>query len=147
LSVATTHFHLFVYGSLRSGAAAHELLDGCERVGEASVAGTLYDIDGRYPALMLYGDTPVHGEIWRCPPALLGRLDEYEGAIRGLFRRVGVRVAEYACWTYVAGPALARRLTPARRIASGVWLPRETVPAARRTVRPDPQETGGPAHD
>jgi gamma-glutamylcyclotransferase (GGCT)/AIG2-like uncharacterized protein YtfP len=116
--MASTHFYMFVYGTLRSGAAAHELLAGCERIGEATVYGTLYDIDGRYPALLLYGSTPVRGEIWRCPHALLRRLDEYEGAIRGLFRRVAVRVNEYACWTYVAGPALARRLTAARRIVS-----------------------------
>ena len=35
---------------------------------------------------------------------------------------VGVRVAGVACWTYVAGPALAQVLKPANRIASGDWL-------------------------
>ena len=118
-----THvFHLFVYGTLRSGAEAGRLLDGCERVGAATITGTLYDVNDRYPALMLYGATPVRGEIWRCPVELLPRLDEYEGVNRRLFRRVGVRVGDVPCWTYVAGPALARELKPTRRITSGEWL-------------------------
>jgi gamma-glutamylcyclotransferase (GGCT)/AIG2-like uncharacterized protein YtfP len=115
-------FHLFVYGTLRTGGGASDVLAGCECVGAASVTGTLYDIAGRHPALMLYGRDRVQGEVWRCPVEMLARLDEYEGVERGLFRRVGVRAGGLACWTYVAGPALSRELTPARRIAGGDWL-------------------------
>jgi gamma-glutamylaminecyclotransferase len=115
---------IFVYGTLRTGGAAHDALRGCEHVASATVPGTLYDIDGRFPALMLYGGTAVRGEVWRCPDALLPRLDAYEGVESGLFRRVGVRVGEHACWTYVAGPALARQLTAARRLHDGDWLGR-----------------------
>lgn len=115
-------FHLFVYGTLRAGAGAEGMLDGCERVAPASVEGTLYDVGGRYPALMLYGRTQVRGEVWRCPVERLWRLDDYEGVDRGLFRRVGVQVDRFTCWTYVAGPALAHELTPARRIICGDWL-------------------------
>lgn len=112
-------FHLFVYGTLRSDGPGAGLLDRSERVGSFEVQGTLYDIDGRFPALLLYGNGTVHGEIWRCPADLLRSLDEFEGADVSLFRRVGVRVAGIACWTYVAGPALARELIPGRRIDSG----------------------------
>ena len=122
LAAVSDVFHLFAYGTLRAGAHAARLLDGCDCAGAALVPGTLYDVNGRYPALMLYGNTPVRGEIWRCPPALLRRLDEHEGVAEGLFRRVGVRVGDVACWTYVAGPALAHELEPAKRIASGDWL-------------------------
>lgn len=121
-------FHLFVYGTLQSHGRAASQLHGCERVGRGSVRGTLYDIDGEFPALMLYGDTVVAGEIWRCAAAELRRLDEYEGLAQGLFRRVAVGVAdggepgrEVPCWCYVAGPALSRRLTPDRRITA--WPP------------------------
>lgn len=116
-------FHLFVYGTLRSNGPAAERLEGCEMVAETTVLGTLFDIDGRFPALMLYGDTAVRGEVWRCPSSLLLHLDEYEGADRGLFRRVGVIAAGLPCWTYVAGPALTRKLTPARRVDTGEWRP------------------------
>ena len=118
-------FHLFVYGTLRSGGSASRMLDHCKRIARTSVRGTLYDVDGRFPALMLYGSCDVHGEIWRCPVELLATLDEYEGVERGMFRRVAVRVDGLACWTYVAGPALARDLTPGRRVPSGEWGPRD----------------------
>jgi gamma-glutamylcyclotransferase (GGCT)/AIG2-like uncharacterized protein YtfP len=118
-------FNLFVYGTLRRGDVAEDVLHGCDWLGEATVAGVLYDIDGRFPALLLYGDALVHGELWRCPAALLPELDAYEGAADGLFRRVGVEVTAgdeaVACWTYAAGPALSRRLVSERRVASGRW--------------------------
>lgn len=109
-------FHLFAYGTLRRGAASAHLLDGCTHVRAASVAGTLYDIDGEYTALMLYGETPVDGDVWHVPDsARLYELDVYEGVGDGLFRRIGIEIDDLACWAYVAGPALAHRLTPERR--------------------------------
>lgn len=123
-------FHLFTYGTLRRGHEAARLLEGCERIGPATVAGSLYDIDGEYPALVLAGAGRVEGEIWRCPPEVLARLDEYEGVSEGLFRRVATEAGGLACWVYVAGPKLARRLTPRRRIKSGRWPPDSTDGAA-----------------
>jgi gamma-glutamylcyclotransferase (GGCT)/AIG2-like uncharacterized protein YtfP len=120
-------FHLFAYGTLRRGGPSHELLATSVFVGTATVEGTLYDIDGDFPALVLYGSTRVPGEIWRCSAELLGRLDGFEGTDSGLFRRVGVQVGDYGCWTYVAGPALARRLTPSRRLPTGAWRPGRPV--------------------
>src|SRR5690606_7291253 len=77
-------FHLFTYGTLRRGGAAAELLEGCELVGKATVTGTLFDIDGEYPAMILAGPGTVEGEVWRCPTHTLARLDEYEGVAEGL---------------------------------------------------------------
>jgi gamma-glutamylcyclotransferase (GGCT)/AIG2-like uncharacterized protein YtfP len=109
-------FHLFTYGSLVSAdtGPGAELLAGCERVAEASVRGTLYDL-GEYPALVLSGSTTVPGVVWRCPVERLPRLDAYEGVQDGLFRRAAVRVGEHACWIYVAGPRLGLRLRPEAR--------------------------------
>jgi gamma-glutamylcyclotransferase (GGCT)/AIG2-like uncharacterized protein YtfP len=118
-------FHLFAYGTLRSDAAAAALLADCERIGNGTARGILYDIDGRFPALLLYGGAPVYGEVWRCPAALLPQLDSYEGTDSGLFRRVAVEVETsdgmLPCWVYAAGPALSRKLVPGGRIASGLW--------------------------
>lgn len=119
-------FDLFAYGTLRAGAAAASVLDECEWLGEGTVHGILYDIDGRFPALVLYGtDGPVRGELWRCPAALLPRLDRYEGTADGLFRRVAVEAetprGRTPCWVYAAGPALSRKLAFERRIPSGYW--------------------------
>lgn len=107
-------FLLFAYGTLRSDSPGR-LLDGCARVGTGVVRGTLYDV-GSYPALLLSGDDPVGGEIWRCPTHRLADLDRYEGTAEGLFRRVGVQVGDYPCWVYVAGPALGPRLVPEARV-------------------------------
>lgn len=116
-----THFHLFTYGTLAGGdGAASPLLADCERVGDAAVRGTLYDA-GPYPALLLSGNEPVAGEIWRCPAEVLPRLDRYEAVEEGLFRRVGLRVEGTPCWAYVAGPRLGIRLTHRSRIRSGRW--------------------------
>lgn len=109
-------FHLFAYGTLRTAdPPAGGLLAGCEAVGTGVVRGTLYDV-GDYPALLLGGDDPVPGTIWRCPVDRLGDLDRYEGTADGLFRRVGVRVGDRACWVYVAGPKLGPKLRPDARV-------------------------------
>lgn len=123
-------FHLFVYGTLRSDGVASHLLAGCDLVGRGEVRGTLYDIRGEHPALILYGDTPVAGEVWRCPASLLPKLDEYEEVATGVTRRVGVVVDGIGCWVYVTGPRLARELTLARRIPSGVWTPADRATPA-----------------
>lgn len=115
-------FCLFVYGTLRSDGPAAYLLDGSERLGAASVEGILFDLE-EYPALLLYGSELVHGEIWNCPVSVLPLLDSYERVERGLFRRVAVEASGIPCWTYVAGPTLASRLTPDRRLI-GPWIPR-----------------------
>ncbi|HEX6939281.1 MAG TPA: gamma-glutamylcyclotransferase family protein [Longimicrobiales bacterium] len=115
-------FNLFTYGTLRRGGSASALLEGCTLVGVGTVAGTLYDIDGAYPAMVLAGTDRVEGEVWACPTSSLARFDAYEGVADGLFRRVGVRVGDWTCWTYVAGPKLARRLTARNRVRSGRWM-------------------------
>ena len=112
---------VFVYGTLRRGGRANALLRGCECLGVRRVRGTLYDVRGAYPALVLDEEGEVEGEVWRCPGATIAALDEYEGVAQGLYRRMEVQVEGAACWTYVAGPALEPVLTPERRIASGVW--------------------------
>jgi gamma-glutamylcyclotransferase (GGCT)/AIG2-like uncharacterized protein YtfP len=118
-------FNLFAYGTLRDGDEADSLLHGCDHVGAGVVRGILYDIDSRYPALLLYGNAPVYGEIWRCPADLLLGLDEYEGTAHGLFRRIAVEVehddGHLSCWLYAAGPALSRRLIAENRIEDGRW--------------------------
>lgn len=116
-------FNVFVYGTLRKGQEANHKLAGAEYVGDAHVTGILYNIDDKFPALVLYvGAARVDGEIWRCPIDMLSELDTYEGVSDGLFRRVGVQakrndtIEDVPAWTYVAGPLLSQTLTPERRI-------------------------------
>jgi gamma-glutamylcyclotransferase (GGCT)/AIG2-like uncharacterized protein YtfP len=120
---AKMHFNLFVYGTLQPGGSAAGLLAGCEHTQDASVGGILYNIDDEYPALVVYGNSQVRGQVWRCPTERLKSLDNYEGVDAGLFRRIGLEVHTddgrvIPCWSYVAGPKLTRKLTEDRRIAS-----------------------------
>jgi gamma-glutamylcyclotransferase (GGCT)/AIG2-like uncharacterized protein YtfP len=139
-------FNLFVYGSLKLGGSAAHRMQDCQYLGLGQVGGILYDIDGEYTALVLYGTQPVEGELWRCPWQLLARLDAYEGVNTGLFRRVGVQVKQRGgntlpCWTYVAGPKLSRKLTPARRTST--WSARSLSAAhAQDSVRAPGPSTG-----
>lgn len=120
-----SQFNLFVYGTLKHGAAEHTWLGDCGRVADAVVRGVLYDVDGLFPAVVLYGDGEVRGEVWRCSADRLLKLDAYEGTADGLFRRVAVEadtpLGVLPCWIYAAGPALSHRLVPDRRIPDGRW--------------------------
>lgn len=115
-------FHLFVYGTLQRNTAAGSVLRDCKFVARGTVGGVLYDIDGQFPALVMYGSSRVEGEVWHCPVEKLATFDAYERVDDGLFRRVGVEVplldgsATVSCWAYVAGPRLGRKLVPAQRI-------------------------------
>jgi len=115
------HFHLFVYGTLKRDQPSADLLAGAEWLGPARLGGMLYDIDGQHPALVVYGNAAVDGEVWKCPVDLLPRIDAYESVDSGLFRRIGITVmmadgSEQGCWTYVAGPKITRKLVPAARV-------------------------------
>ena len=116
---------LFVYGTLVGGGARPGLLAGCRSLGAASTTGSLFDIDGRYPALVPGDSGRVHGELWLCPAGRLPGLDEYEGVEAGLYRRVRLVAGGRPVWAYVAGPALAAHLVERNRIGSGRWVRRD----------------------
>lgn len=80
-------YHLFVYGSLRSGfrSPAYEYISRFfTLVGEAKVKGELYDM-GSYPAgIPASTDSFIKGELYRINHEnefawAIGQLDDYEG--------------------------------------------------------------------
>lgn len=130
--------HLFVYGTLRSGARGpmqSRLMQGMRLAGRASIPGRIYDT-GRYPVATEAADDGdrIIGELFAFDADLAGAqlaaLDEYEGIdtahpARSLFRRLvvmaegegGMRVP---AWVYFYnGPVDALP-----RVASGDWLRR-----------------------
>ena len=117
----TAGFNLFAYSSLRAGHSDVGMLEACTEVGGGVVSGTVYQVDDMR-VLMLYGSTPVHGTVWRCPTEMLAVLDDFEAINDGLLRRVATDVlldegGVAPCWLYVAGPRIAPRLTPDARIS------------------------------
>jgi len=124
--------HLFVYGTLLSGARhpmGERLRRAARLVGDASIAGQLYRI-GHYPGLAETAakGAIVHGEVYVLgnPASMLKWLDAYEG-IRpggpGDYERVERMVhlasgAALSAWVYL----YRRRLGPRRPIPGGRWL-------------------------
>ncbi len=125
--------YLFVYGTLKrgEGGTMHHLIEPyVDFVGEGSVAGRLYRLDG-YPGLVrARGTKPrVWGELYRVrqPAPLFRILDAYEGCSKRdplphEYRRVETRVTlkdgrAVSAWTYeYIAPLGARPL-----ISSGIW--------------------------
>jgi gamma-glutamylcyclotransferase (GGCT)/AIG2-like uncharacterized protein YtfP len=123
---------LFVYGSLRRGEPTFAELGlgrSLEYIGDAAIAGDLYDI-GDYPGA-IPGAGLVRGEIYLIKdPAILHAVDDYEefdpeDPDRSLFVRHRVCVPEVGeAWTYFYNGSHAKL----RRIRSGEW--RKRRPAA-----------------
>ena len=88
---------LFVYGTLKSGRAAHHMLAGSRYVGRAKTRPVyrLRDM-GPYPAMVRdeADGMAVRGELWDVDDETLELLDEYEGIEEGLYERVEIALAD-----------------------------------------------------
>lgn len=120
---------LFVYGTLRPGEVRWRHLAPYV-VGEgrdASVSGELYDTGLNYPAAMFGGEGRIVGRVYPLDDGrltdALAHLDEVEGAVRGLYSRVGVLTDDgETAWAYQCGESALLRT----RIEGGDWLQRTT---------------------
>lgn len=114
--------YLFVCGTLLPGltpAGIAPLAQRFREIGEASVAGKLYDF-GDYPGAVLdeRGSERVRGMVFALPedPVFLSALDDYEGIVPGneaasLFLRVRTEAVladgrRVPCWMYVYNRAI-----------------------------------------
>lgn len=120
--------YVFVYGTLRRGGRNDiaRFHPEPERVADARVAGTLYDL-GAYPGAVLGGSSEVVGEIYRIEPELEAQLDaleEVEPDDSGEYikREVLVELGGgecLPCLVYEIHPARIRERTV---ISSGDWF-------------------------
>ncbi|MFM2139571.1 MAG: hypothetical protein RJA57_1878 [Bacteroidota bacterium] len=110
-------YHLFVYGSLRSGfqSPAYDYISRFfELVGPATACGRLYDL-GSYPAgIPSEGEDRIVGELYQIKAEsefswAIGQLDDYEGVDpeegeTALYRRAITRIryagGDMAAWIY-----------------------------------------------
>ncbi len=114
-------FRLFVYGTLRAGQPAHNLLAGQPFLAHTrTVTGyALLDL-GDYPAMISADEGTVVGEVYDIDADTLKKLDAYEG-FPTLYCRVEVPLVD-------GSRAHAYQLVGARnspRIAGGDWLGRQ----------------------
>ena len=116
--------HLFVYGTLRPGQQRWPFLapfvmdDG----NDDSVSGALYDTGNGYPAARFDRDGSIHGRVYSLRVDRLDEalqlLDDVEGAVVDLFRRVAITTsAGVEAWAY---QYCGETAFPA--ITSGNWL-------------------------
>ncbi len=89
---------LFVYGTLRRGESAEELVArDVTRRAPARAKGRMLAIGAPYPAAVFSGDATEHVEgelLWLTPGAygaVIDRVDEYEN-VPFLFRRIAITV-------------------------------------------------------
>lgn len=118
--------HVFVYGTLRPGESRwHHLSPYVVDEGFVdTAAGAVYDTGQGYPAALFGGDSTIVGRtfglLMTSIAQALAHLDDVEGAVDGLYRRIVVRTGTgVAAYAYEYGGGL--ELSP---IISGDWLSR-----------------------
>jgi gamma-glutamylcyclotransferase (GGCT)/AIG2-like uncharacterized protein YtfP len=116
--------HLFVYGTLRPGQQRWPFLEPfvTDEGHDESVVGTLYDTGHGYPAAKFDRSGSIFGRVY---PLKLDRLDEglklldeVEGAVIDLFRRVAITTStgtEAWAYEYCGEPQFPE-------IARGDWI-------------------------
>lgn len=119
--------HVFVYGTLRRSGRNDiaRYRPSPMWVGEAHVAGTLYDL-GAYPGIVLAGERLVRGEVYAVEPAVEAALDVLEEVADDdsgeyIKRSVCVDVEGLSidCVVYEIHPS---RIAGRRVIESGDWI-------------------------
>jgi gamma-glutamylcyclotransferase (GGCT)/AIG2-like uncharacterized protein YtfP len=118
--------HLFVYGTLRPGELRWPFLEPfvMDEGHDDSVPGALYDTQHDYPAARFDQPGEIHGRVYSLREDRLIEglelLDEVEGAVVDLFRRVAIKTSTgLDAWAYeYCGD------NPFPPIPSGNWLAR-----------------------
>lgn len=133
---------LFVYGTLRRGGSNDiaRIAPAATWAGTARIRGRLFDVNGRWPALVLDAAAGwVVGELYQVPKAAWPALDALEDPVRpdhpdGAYFKV-VAPVEHAdrvlqATVYTANPAVTPLMT---WIESGDWMAYvAAMPSARR---------------
>lgn len=108
---------LFVYGTLKRGEAAANLLHDARFVGEACALGFALVDTGAYPAMIADANGVVSGEVWVVDAARLPALDDYEGH-PALFERCTVVLGDGTQAIAYVYRSDASRFS---RLPDGVW--------------------------
>jgi gamma-glutamylcyclotransferase (GGCT)/AIG2-like uncharacterized protein YtfP len=117
---------LFVYGTLRPGDVRWPFLEpfAADEGVDDTTDGRVYDTGLGYPAAIFGGPDTIVGRTYRLRPDRIDEalevLDEEEGTVAGLYRRVTVTTGlGTTAWAYAYGDGLELAL-----IDSGDWFTR-----------------------
>lgn len=108
---------VFVYGSLKKGSYNHSFLLNAEFISffVTEPKYTMVDV-GMYPAVLLGGNTAIHGEVYKVSSEELSTLDELEG-YPAYYDRILIPSEYGEAWMYV----LPNNTENYSIIASGLW--------------------------
>lgn len=115
---------LFIYGTLKRGAANHAVLADQTYVADAStVPGYRLLLVADYPGMVRdpADRRGVQGEIWSVSPDALRRLDDFEGVPERLYRRGRVSLTPPHEDLAVESYLYLRNIRGRRPIISGIW--------------------------
>jgi len=113
---------IFVYGTLKVGGRAHDLLErhDSQFLGEVITDPRfhLYNL-GWFPGMVMDGDLEggVHGELYEVTESCLEAMDQYEGAPH-LFRRDEITLAD---GSMSLAYLYAQKFSDCPRVVGGVW--------------------------
>ena len=113
-----------------------DIFPGSELIGEASVRGSLYDLDAHPGLLLDESGSSVVGEVYKVDDEILNKLDEIEAASSYRRKRVEVTLGSRrtACWIYQPD---SESYPGGALITPGDWIEcakTKTGTARRRTI-------------
>lgn len=116
----STHYDLFVYGTLRGSGAYHHLYlrySRCLHTRYQLPDYALYDYAGHYPFMVSKAGGTVVGDVYRINETTREALDEFEDVRDGLYHFV--YLAEQRFYTYLK---LDPDVADMPRVPGGDWL-------------------------
>jgi gamma-glutamylaminecyclotransferase len=122
-----TYHNVFVYGSLLDGLHNHHFLDRATLIGPAVIERGFRMVSlGGFPAIIPADDdegTPIIGELYAAPAAVIRRLDRLEGHPT-FYRRqqddVVCKGADCTAWVYVL-TSHGRGFDAGKYVTDGDW--------------------------
>ncbi|GAB5558564.1 MAG: gamma-glutamylcyclotransferase [Synoicihabitans sp.] len=124
MSNEPTETLLFIYGTLKRGAANHAVIADQTYLGTARTPrGFRLFVVADYPGLVRdpTDKRGVEGELWAVSPEALKRLDVFEGVPERLYRRDTISLAEPTKFRLVQTYFYIRNVRGRRPIVSGIW--------------------------
>lgn len=109
---------LFVYGTLKQGRSHYT---GGKEFSPDTIKGKMYNV-GAFPAVVLGGESVVHGEVIEVDDSELAQMDRYEGYQEGddnsLYKRISITtLSGEECFVYEFNKSTIGMPV----IDSGVW--------------------------
>ncbi len=111
---------IFVYGTLKRGKSNSGLLRHANYLGDHVTKDKYAMVSlGAFPAVVLHGDTHIHGEVFEVSEATFKSVDRLEG-YPSFYSRMKIMTEHGNAWMYYLGKD-SNYVTGRDVVESGVW--------------------------